>query len=117
MIDAEKSGISSASFARLLLGDLRAMTPEYGLTLLMKDPEDGCPTARCVRWTPYPVIVTIMDNKDYIRVLLYSYDTTITGWGVLLRDASYVGGCYNYGPFLGTLNIKCRIIIGIQRGP
>ena len=29
------------------------------------------------RWTPYPVIVTIMDNKDYIRVplifLLYHY--------------------------------------------
>ena len=25
-----------------------------------------------------------MDNKDYIRVLLYSYYTTITGWGVLL---------------------------------
>ena len=37
-----------------------------------------------VRWTPHPVIVTIMDNRDYIRVLLYSYYTTITGWGVLL---------------------------------
>ena len=23
-------------------------------------------------WTPHPVIVTIRDNKDYIRVLLYS---------------------------------------------
>ena len=22
------------------------------------------------RWTPYPVIVTLLDNKDYIRVLL-----------------------------------------------
>ena len=29
--------------------------------------------------------MTIMDNKDYIRVLLYSYYNTITGWGVLLR--------------------------------
>ena len=36
-------------------------------------------------WTPHPVIVTIRDNRDYIRVLLYSYYTTITGWGVLLR--------------------------------
>ena len=26
-----------------------------------------------------------MDNKDYIRVLLYSYYTTITGRGVLLK--------------------------------
>ena len=33
-----------------------------------------------------PVIVTIGDNRDCIRVLLYSYYTTITGWGVLLTD-------------------------------
>ena len=32
-----------------------------------------------LRWTPDPVIVTIRDNsRDYIRVLLYSYFTTIT---------------------------------------
>ena len=28
----------------------------------------------------------------------------------------YMGGCQNYGPFLGTLNIRCRITIGIQKG-
>ena len=28
----------------------------------------------------------------------------------------YMGGCQNYGPFLGTLNIRCRSIIGIQKG-
>ena len=28
--------------------------------------------------------MTIGDNRDYISVLLYSYYTTITGWGVLL---------------------------------
>ena len=38
--------------------------------------------------TPHPVIVTIRDNKDYIRVLLYSSYTTITGWGVLLTDST-----------------------------
>ena len=27
-----------------------------------------------------------------------------------------VGGCQNYGPFLGTLNIRCRIITGTQKG-
>ena len=27
-----------------------------------------------------------------------------------------MGGCQNYGPFLGTLNIRCRIIIGHQKG-
>ena len=27
-----------------------------------------------------------------------------------------MGGCQNYDPFLGTLSIRCRIIIGIQKG-
>ena len=27
-----------------------------------------------------------------------------------------MGGCRNYGPVLGTVNIRCRIIIGIQKG-
>ena len=36
---------------------------------------------------PHPVIVSIRDNQDYIRVLLYSYCTTIKGWGsVTIRD-------------------------------
>ena len=26
-----------------------------------------------------------------------------------------MGGCHNHAPFLGTLNIRCRIIIGIQK--
>ena len=29
---------------------------------------------------------------------------------------NHMGGCQNYGPFLSTLNIRCRIIIGIQKG-
>ena len=28
----------------------------------------------------------------------------------------HLGGCQNYGPFLGTLNIRCCIIIGNQKG-
>ena len=27
-----------------------------------------------------------------------------------------MGGCQNYGPFLGTLNIRCRNILGTQKG-
>ena len=37
-----------------------------------------------------PVIVTVRDTKGYIRVLVYSYDTTITGWGVLLSYSTYL---------------------------
>ena len=40
--------------------------------------------------------------------------TTITS--IMIIYLIYIGGCQNYGPFLGTLNIRCRIIIGIQKG-
>ena len=35
--------------------------------------------------------MTIRDNRDNIRVLYYSYYTTITGWGVLLRFRVLIG--------------------------
>ena len=28
----------------------------------------------------------------------------------------HMGGCQNSGPFLGTLNNRCRIIMGTQKG-
>ena len=39
--------------------------------------------------------------------------------GVEMREAEtlHVGGCQNYGPVLGTLIIRCRIINGIKKGP
>ena len=40
--------------------------------------------------------------RDAIYIYIYIY--------------MYMGGCQNYGPFLGALNIRCRIIIGIQKG-
>ena len=30
---------------------------------------------------PHPLVRTIRDNKDSLRVLSYSYYTAITGWG------------------------------------
>ena len=32
-------------------------------------------------------------------------------------NSNHVGGCQTYDPFWGTLNIRCRIVIGIQQGP
>ena len=36
------------------------------------------------------------------------------------ENGNYYNGLYgwlsNYGPFLGTLNIRCRIVIGTQTG-
>ena len=35
----------------------------------------------------------------------------------MLSNEHYrMGGCQNCGPLLGTLNIRCRIIIGTQMG-
>ena len=35
----------------------------------------------------------------------------------MMKEAPiHLGGCQNYGPFLGTLNIRCRILIGTQKG-
>ena len=65
------------------------------------------------RWTPQPVIVTIRNNRDYIRVLLYSYYTTITGWGVLLiyysRTLKKCGKFYAYYRSKETTEIRFRV--------
>ena len=37
-------------------------------------------------------------------------------WGAPTQRQTYMGGCQNCGPFLGTLNIRCRIIIRTQKG-
>ena len=40
-------------------------------------------------------------------------ETTILQWGIYW---GYMGGCQNYGPFVGSLNIRCYIRMGIQKG-
>ena len=35
---------------------------------------------------------------------------------ILLEIYTYMGGCQNYDPFWGTLNSRCRIIVGIHKG-
>ena len=59
------------------------------MAIALRGVGDGCQGAcqheQILGGPPHPVIVTIKDNRDDIRILLYSYYTTITGWGVLLR--------------------------------
>ena len=57
------------------------------------------------RWTPHPVIVTIRDNRDYIRVLLYSSYTTIkegggSSYGILPKDWMFVHAAAGSGTCL-----------------
>ena len=46
-------------------------------------------------------------------------DRTRSGpWHRVIQGVSakaHMVGCQDYGPFLGTLNVRCRIIIGIQK--
>ena len=39
---------------------------------------------------------------------------SVLGWG--FEVPAEKGGCQNYGPILGTLNIRCRITIRTQKG-
>ena len=41
---------------------------------------------------PHKIMLTMRDNGDYNRVLLYSYYNTGTGWGVYLYKV-YLRGC------------------------
>ena len=63
-----------------------------------------------LRWTPRPVIVTIMDNKDFIRVLIYSYYTTITGWGVKPKPQTLTSG----GPPKVYLSSMTTVLLGAR---
>ena len=51
-------------------------------------------------------MVTIMNNKDYIRVLLYSYYTTTTGWGVLPRYSVFFVFVSSLGLFLRGIGVS-----------
>ena len=43
------------------------------------------------------MIVTIRVSRDYIRVIVYSYYTTITGWGVLVMYRLYRDDIWLWG--------------------
>ena len=65
---------------------------------------------------------------DIWPVLDPRHDASLKGWGIVLNSGGgkqvqcrvqwvlHLGGCQNYGPFLGTLIIGCRTIFGTQKG-
>ena len=57
-----------------------------------------------VRWPLHPVKVTIRDNKDHLRVLSFSYYTSIIGWGRI--HISYTVVHANWRSFSGLKPIK-----------
>ena len=75
----------------------------------------------------FPYVPSLMDqvlnkHRGYIGIVEQKMETTIVYGGNIgimenEMEATILGSCQNYGPFLGTLNIRCRIMIGIQKGP
>ena len=59
--------------------------------------------------------VYIHTNSIYARVYRCIYVYAHTNASMLVCVYIYMGGCQNYGPFLGTLNIRGRIIIGTPK--
>ena len=59
-----------------------------------------------IRWTPHPVLVTKKDKGDYIWVLLESYYTSSTGWGVHLSHMAHISFHWGFGLILLTLSPK-----------
>ena len=81
-----------------------------GQELGVQGPDLKDDTVIYIRRTPHPVIVTIGDNRDCIRVLLYSYYTTITGWGgppkiYTIGDSQPAGAPYTPGKRLFVLRL------------
>ena len=54
----------------------------------------------------------VRDNCDLARVVV----VVVFIICLLVQFFDCLGGCQNYGPFLGTLNIRCRTILGTQKG-
>ena len=50
-----------------------------------------------------------MFPTSYVMIL---FEEICIDWYMSL----HMSGCQIYGPFLGTLNNRCRIIIGTQKG-
>ena len=57
-----------------------------------------------------------MGTYQFLRRLIHRFQVFGLSGGEFTGTYSYMGGCQNYGPFLGTLNIRCRIIIGFSKG-
>ena len=64
--------------------------------------------------------VLFLSNSPFKRNLYHSHSNTtfshLRGPKTEALSKTCMGGCQNYDPFLVTLNIRCRIIIGIQKG-
>ena len=59
---------------------------------------------------------SFQDSRDFWQTTQCAANATFAIAMASFHTCLYVGGGQNCGPFLGTLNIRGRIIIGIQKG-
>ena len=111
-LHSSKGGASSAKVPQARMHRTEAARERRGIP----PPQAMQHLSQYVRWTPHPVIVTTRDNVDYIRALLYSCYTTITGWGVInmLRAHTHTS-LIDLG--FGSLHLKpCSTKLQFYRG-
>ena len=67
---------------------------------------------------PKPPFVVLALRKSSLCLPIRGYPQPPSSAQLLsvLRLDCHLGGCQNYGPFLGPLKNRCRIIIGTQKG-
>ena len=69
------------------------------------------------QWSLFPNIPQAWKRHCSIRVsIVPCFVTCLPGASELSSHCYHLGGCQNYDPFLGTLNIRCHIMIGTQKG-
>ena len=93
------------------------MQAKYYLTWFQR-PKQGCPVgpmppSKQTPWKLKPQ--TLLSPEPYTHLGLQDVTHNETARCLHIYIYIYMCGCQNYGPFLGTLNIRCRIIIGIEK--
>ena len=63
--------------------------------------------------------MTVAPRSDIFSTALLNLDLGTKAFFTLspITALAYMGSCQNYGPFLGTVNIRCRNIIRTQKRP
>ena len=102
---------------------LRVAFVQYGCRMPTCDPHHTSPPLMYIIHTPQyphsPQNASLL-NLKWERMKHFGGQrrpSTSSTWVLVEQHVAFdMGGCQNYGPFWGTLDIRCRIIIGLQKG-
>ena len=76
----------------------------------------GLGSKACIKRNLFKTLAPYHPQSPLSNSQNYSLPTHLSEKQAHIYIYIYMGGCQNYGPFWGTLNIRCRSIIGTQKG-